>query len=259
MLPFARMARTNDCLSRIATQRSALDHLGPLPRSWTGRTRRDLEAEAIAASTRMEGVPITVDEARRILAGDVPAAVSLEERWGRHQADDYAAFTCLGPTWNPDADVTPFVEAHVCAQATQVEALSLRQAIEHAVWTLLVDVAVHDLGLQERAANALHDAFHAREVTNRYYRGLCDVSAVTASHDLGKLAAAGMLHQRGGGRSAHYVGTEQLMDAVARGAGIAEEDWRAGASIADKRDDVLVAIGRRLHGGSDDGRGGTPG
>lgn len=51
-----------------------------LPRTWEGRLRRDLEAEAIAASTRMEGVNVTVDEVRRILAGDQPPDVEPEDR-----------------------------------------------------------------------------------------------------------------------------------------------------------------------------------
>jgi Fic family protein len=57
-----------------------LDYRGPLPRVWAGRLRRDLEAEAVAASTRMEGVPVTVDEVRRILAGEPPPEVSPQDR-----------------------------------------------------------------------------------------------------------------------------------------------------------------------------------
>ena len=233
--------------------RDRLDYRGPLPRAWAGRLRRDLEAEAVAASTSMEGVPVTVEEVHRILAGDRPpetreadvvlvrgyrdamsfvlrraddaafrwdrelliglhdrilggrlgagagrlrtgpaylvddrtvglsftppppeqvaelvdtacataqgglehpaiaaawihvavAAIhpfadgngraarvaaslamyrggfrrpeftSLEQWWGRHRADYYAAFRCLGPAFDPNVDVTPFVRAHV--------------------------------------------------------------------------------------------------------------------------------------------------
>lgn len=57
-----------------------LDYRGPLPRVWAGRLRRDLEAEAVAASTRMEGVNVTVDEVRRILAGEPAPEVSAEDR-----------------------------------------------------------------------------------------------------------------------------------------------------------------------------------
>lgn len=37
-------------LDRWKTQ---LDYRGPVPRTWAGRLRRDLEAEAVAASTSM--------------------------------------------------------------------------------------------------------------------------------------------------------------------------------------------------------------
>jgi Fic family protein len=51
-----------------------------LPRRWFGRLRRALEAEAVAASTSMEGVPVTVDDTLRILAGDPPENVSLSDQ-----------------------------------------------------------------------------------------------------------------------------------------------------------------------------------
>jgi Fic family protein len=51
-----------------------------LPRTWEGRLRRDLEVEAVAASTRMEGVNVTIDEVRRILAGDQPPDVEPQDR-----------------------------------------------------------------------------------------------------------------------------------------------------------------------------------
>lgn len=60
--------------------RIKLDYRGPLPRTWAGRLRRELEAEAVAASTSMEGVPVTVDEVRRILAGESLHDVSPQDR-----------------------------------------------------------------------------------------------------------------------------------------------------------------------------------
>lgn len=390
MFGYSLTNRTRQCLDRIEILRVDLDRGAPLPRTWVGRIRRDIEVEAVAASTRMEGIPVTVDEARRILAGDLPPGVSienaalvegyreamryvlaraddphfiwhtelllaihhrvlagsyangagrlrshqnwvsnsetgaqvylppeagevpmlvrelvgwlsdfegpapitaaighvalaaihpfqdgngrtarivaslvmyragyqapqftsLEEWWGRHVADYYAAFDCLGSSWRPSADVTSFVEAHVCAQATQIAALSLRNVVNLAVWTVLADIAVHDLGLAERTTHALYDAVFAREVTNRYYRGLAEVSDVTAAHDLGKLVAAGMLRQEGAGRSSRYAGTDLLLRAVARGAGLDERVLAEGASATVRRDGLLGALARRLHGGS---------
>jgi Fic family protein len=51
----------------------------PLVLTWHGRLRRDLEAESVAASTRMEGVNVTADDVRRIFADDVPNRVSDED------------------------------------------------------------------------------------------------------------------------------------------------------------------------------------
>ena len=375
-------------LARIAELRERLDAQGPIPRIWKGRTRRDLEAAATAASTMLEGVAVTVDEARRILAGDRPAGVSaadadlvsgyrdamhlvlaradasgfawhgelllavhhrvlagsrsggagrlregqnrltnrasgervylpppadavpklveglcawanasdepaaiqaaivhvslagihpfkdgngrtariaaslamyrggyrmpqftsLGEWWGRHAESYYRAFDCLGTAWDPEADVSAFVEAHVGAQATQVEALSLRNATERALWTVLEDVAVHDLRLHERATHGLYDAFFAREVTNRYYRTVADVSGVTASHDLGKLVASGLLQSRGAGRSAHYIATPELYRRIISTAEL-EPSWLAGGdSREEARDLALAGLAARLHG-----------
>lgn len=51
-----------------------------MPRVWASRLRRELEAEAVAASTSMEGVPVIVDEVRRILAGQSPTEVRPEDQ-----------------------------------------------------------------------------------------------------------------------------------------------------------------------------------
>ncbi|MGI8407140.1 MAG: hypothetical protein ACR2L3_01325, partial [Actinomycetota bacterium] len=58
--------------SELDAWRPRLDYKGVLPRAWAGHLRRELHAEATAASTSMEGVPVTVDEVRRILAGEPP-------------------------------------------------------------------------------------------------------------------------------------------------------------------------------------------
>ena len=388
MYRFTITETAQQALDRLEQLRTELDAQGPLPRTWVGRTRRDLEAEAVAASTIMEGVAVTVDEARRILAGDRPGGVSaedaalvdgyrdamrfvlaradapafswhselllaihhrvlsgsyssgagrfrenqnwltnrangrqvylppppdqvpalvdglaswleasrnpgpvdaaiahvavagihpfsdgngrtvriaatlgmyrcgfkspyftsLEEWWGRHIDDYYRAFECLGQRWDPTSDVTPFIEAHVVAQARQVEALSLRNSTEQATWTVLEDALTHDLRMNERVTHAAYDALFARQVTNRYYRGMADVSDVTASHDLGKLVAAGLLESRGAGRSAHYVATPALFARVARAVGLDEEWLRPRGDLPAQRDLLLTGISRKLHG-----------
>lgn len=387
-----RFEQTADILTataRLEELRATLDTRGVLPRRWLGRLRRDLEAEAVAASTAMEGVPVTVDEVRRILAGDQPRSVSdsdaalvagyrdamafvlrradavgfawngellialhdrvmggnyavgagdyrhnqvfvgspsrglvylppgagdvvglvdelgswlssaaaqqlpppvqaalahvrlagthpfadgngrvarilaslvmyrggyrlpeftsLEEWWGAHRAAYYAAFDCLGEAWNPDADVTAFVRAHVQAQVTQVEALSLRHATERAIWTALEDIATEDLHGPPRLADALFDAFAGRGVTNRYYRHLTDVGAPTAASDLRRLTAAGLLTTVGAGSSTAYIATTRLMQLVSIAAGLDPLEGRA--PLADQRASIVAGLAKQLHGG----------
>jgi Fic family protein len=79
MLPFTGSAEVERLIEELDAWKELLD-VRVLPRTWEGRLRRDLEAEAVAASTRMEGVNVTVDEVRRILAGDQPPEVEPEDR-----------------------------------------------------------------------------------------------------------------------------------------------------------------------------------
>lgn len=373
-------------LRRLDDLRARLD-AQPRLRVWRGRTRRELEAEAVAASTSMEGVAVTVDEVRRILAGDRPRSVSaqdaglvegyrdamnfvlrraddphfqwqselvlgihyrvmagdyshgagrvrtgqnrlvdaaaqravylppppesvptllaelaewaqspveipvpvvaalvhvrlagihpfsdgngrtarilsslamhrggfkgpeftsLEEWWGRHREGYYAAFISLGSEWDPDTDVTAFVEAHVRAQALQVEALSLRLSTERHLWLTLEELVRHEVRGDPRLANALYDAFMGREVGNRYYRDLADISVASATNDLGRLDAAGVLAAVGAGRSRRYVAGPRLMLLVAGMAGVADEVVDPAQSLEDRRDAVLVALAERV-------------
>lgn len=373
-------------LARLEELKRRLDSRGPLPRIWLGRTRRELEAEAVAASTSMEGVSVTVDEVRRILAGDRPASVapgdmalvrgyrdamkfvlnraddsdfewqtelilgihyrvmgedhslgagrfrrtqnrlvdvtghrqvflpppptevsrlvtelaawaqeqehtppplvsavihcrfagihpfsdgngrtarilaslamyrggyrspeftSLEEWWGGHVGDYYRAFECLGSEWVDAVDVTPFVEAHIRAQVSQVEALSLRQATERILWLALDDVTKSIAGGNERMAHALYDAFFGREVTNRFYRSLADVSLATAVNDLAKLESSGLLKAIGAGRSRRYIAGSRLTGQIAESAGVtpAPDDE---APLEHQRDAIIVALAERV-------------
>lgn len=78
LLPYDPGAVRAEC-AELDDWRAQLDRTGTLPRRWAGRLRRDLEAEAVAASVGMEQVPVTVDEVRQILAGDRPASVAPED------------------------------------------------------------------------------------------------------------------------------------------------------------------------------------
>lgn len=372
-------------IGRIEELRRQLDR-ATLPRRWEGRLRRELEAASTAASTSMEGVPVTVDEVRRILAGDQPSEVaesdrrlvegyrdamsyvlrraddpdfaweaelilglhdrvmggsyalgagrfisgqvlladaatsrevyrppaaetvpdlvvelaacaqdesarvaapvlaalvhvrlagihpfsdgngrtarvlaslamyrcgytrpeftSLEEWWGSHRESYYKAFECLGTTWDAGSDVTEFVSTHVSAQRTQVEALSLREATQRQLWTLLEDTVTEDLRMPPRLADVLYDAFFGREVTNRYYRNLADVSTATATNDLARLESSGLIRSQGAGRSRSYTGAAALVDTVSRLGRLGKPP--EGAPDEDRRAWVIARLAERL-------------
>ncbi|MEO8477981.1 MAG: Fic family protein [Actinomycetota bacterium] len=348
-----------DLVDELDRWRDLLGYRGPLPRAWRGRLRRDLESEAVAASTSMEGVPVTVDEVRRILAGERPGEVgsddidlvlgyrdamgfvlrraddpnfswdrellvtlqdrvlagkfaegagrlrtgpaylvdritgrevfappdaadiagliddanrvmasghphpaiasawihvavaaihpfadgngrtarvcaalamyrggfqleeftSLEEWWGRHLSDYYAAFACLGGDFDRSADATEFIRIHMEAQLHQVRALDLRERVEGMIWAA-VEGLIADAHLPARTANAVWDAFFGREVTSRYYRPLADVNPTTAANDLGACVTAGLLRGEGAGRSQRYLADHDLVRRVGDALGL---------------------------------------
>lgn len=361
-----------DLTAELDRWKTQLDYRGPLRRAWAGRLRRDLEAEAVAASTSMEGVPVTVEEVHRILAGDrppetreedaalvrgyrdamsfvlrraddaaftwdrelliglhdrilagnwatgagrfrttpayvvdnktgeplfeppppedvpglvdnassvmqqglehpaigaawihvavaaihpfkdgngrvsrtvaslamyrggfkLPEFTSLEEWWGRHLSEYYAAFRCLGKSFDRTADVTPFIRAHMDAQLHQVRALDLRARVQQRIWAG-VEEAVTAAGLAPRVANAVWDAFFGRSVTPRYYRPLADVSSPTATNDLAAAVAGGFLRPEGKGRSRRYLAGDSLYPRIGTAVGVPVDDGgeSAGAII----------------------------
>jgi Fic family protein len=377
VFPYDPLSITEEC-GELDAWRSRLDRPGGFSRRWWGRMRRDLEAEAVAASVGIEQVPVTVDEVRRILvgerlaevrpedqalvrgyrdamefvlrraddgafrwsrelvtglhdrvlagnyaaeagrfatgarwvannftgqvvfnpapadsipdlvdraceyvqgSGDHPAVLSawihvvtaaihpfrdgngrvarivaslamyrggfrrreftsLEEWWGRHVTDYYAAFACLGDTFDETLDVTPFIEAHVQAQLSQVRALDLRERTQRVIWSALEQV-IEDAHLQPRVVNAVWDAFFGRPVTPAYYIPLADVSRATATNDLGGAVSAGLLVPRRGGRARHYVAAPDVYSRVGDVLGI--EVPQGGG-----REHIIAALSREL-------------
>lgn len=375
-LPFDHSA-TEASAQLLDAQARQLD-LRVLPRRWFGRLRRALEAEAVAASTSMEGVPITVDDTLKILAGDRPEHVSasdqalvrgyhdamtyvmrraddgqlqwnrelvvavqdrvlagnyangagrlrqaggtwitnsqtgvvvfrppahelvpdlvdemctviedahwhpaiaaawmhvalaaihpfadgngrtarvlssltmyrggfkhpaftnLEEWWGKHPATYYAAFECLGATFDRQANVTSFIDAHLKAQLSQVYTLALRQRTEGLLWTALENL-LEDGGLPSRLANALYDSFFGRSMTTGYYKDLIDASAATARNDLQSAVAAGFLTAVGQTRGRYYEPGQRLMRAVA---------GALGGDVRPEQPAILQALVDRAH------------
>ncbi|MGI8594291.1 MAG: Fic family protein [Solirubrobacteraceae bacterium] len=368
-------------LARLDEWRERMDKQRPLTRRWASRLRRDLEAEAVAASTRMEGVPVTVEDVRQILAGEPPKTVSphdfelvrgyrdamtyvlrraddpsfewnrelfvgiqdrvlaghyedgagrlrtgeslvanrdtgevvfrpppaeqvpefvdqlcesfrlsnwhpavgaawihvafaaihpfrdgngrtarilsslvmyrsgfrtptftsLEEWWGRHPDDYYRAFACLGESFNPQSEVTPFISAHITAHLSQVHALDLREQTQRGLWTMIENILV-DRNLNERITNALWDAFFGRSVTAGYYRNFTEVSPGTATADLKAAAAADLLTAVGETRARRYVAGPKLFRALANELGLDERP----TSPETGRAMIVTELSRRL-------------
>lgn len=143
-----------------------------------------------------------------------PAFTSLEEWWGKNPDRYYGAFDCLGDQFAADADVTPFIVAHLRAQLTQVIALALRQRVEGLLWTTLENL-LDDIGLPSRLANALYDSFFDRDITTAYYQSLIDASPATARNDLVAASAAGLLRGEGKTRGRRYLPGPRLAELLA--------------------------------------------
>lgn len=90
LLPYQAGA-AQDLTSELDRWKSLLDYRGPFRRAWAGRLRRDLEAEAVAASTSMEGVPVTIEQVHHILvislsATAPPKRANKTRRWSADTA-----------------------------------------------------------------------------------------------------------------------------------------------------------------------------
>lgn len=169
-----------------------------------------------------------------------PAFTSLEEWWGRHPAEYYASFACLGERFDPAADVTSFVEGHVKAQLRQSVALALEQKTLGALMITLENL-LEDRGLPSRLANALYDAFFDLDVTTATYADLSDVSAATARNDLAAAVAAGMLRAEGRTRGRVYATDEALHRALGVSLGVEPTLGAIIAELADRATDAVTA------------------
>jgi Fic family protein len=170
-----------------------------------------------------------------------PAFTNLEEWWGKNTGTYYAAFECLGATFERGADVTPFVQAHLDAQLRQVYLLALRQRTEGLLWTALENL-LEDRGLPSRLANALYDSFFGRSVTTGYYRDLINASPATARNDLQAAVAAGFLRAIGQTRGRRYEPGGRLMPALSRG---------LGGEVLPEQVAILDALVNRVHEAAD--------
>lgn len=138
-----------------------------------------------------------------------PEFFSIEEYLGSHTSEYYAALRqTQGGTYQPDRDASEWVA--FCVTAHIVEARQRLAQIEAAAarWTSLEELA-EARGWPDRLVIALEQSLIGG--TDRAkYADEAGISIATASADFRRLADAGLVEQRGGGRSISHHASEQL-------------------------------------------------
>lgn len=142
-----------------------------------------------------------------------PEFFSIEEYLGEHTSDYYAALReTQGGSYQPERDATGWVafclEAHISQarrRLAQVEQAATR-------WQHLEDL-VAERGWPDRIAIALEQSLLGGTDRGKYAEE-ADVSPATASADLRRLLDAGLVDQRGRGRSSAYVASAALSSSI---------------------------------------------
>jgi Fic family protein len=142
-----------------------------------------------------------------------PEFFSIEEYLGKHTSDYYAALrNTQGGSYQPERDATGWVafclEAHISQarrRLAQVEQAAAR-------WQSLDDLVARR-GWPDRIAIALEQSLLGGTDRSRYAEE-ADVSPATASADIRRLLDAGLVDQRGRGRSSGYVASAALSNSI---------------------------------------------
>ncbi|HEY3435404.1 MAG TPA: Fic family protein [Solirubrobacterales bacterium] len=141
----------------------------------------------------------------------MPEFFLIEEYLGEHTSDYYAALRdTQGGSYQPERDATGWVafclEAHISQahrRLAQIERAATR-------WQSLEDL-IAQRGWPDRIAIALEQSLLGGTDRSKYAED-ADVSPATASADLRRLLDAGLVDQRGRGRSSGYVASSELRD-----------------------------------------------
>jgi Fic family protein len=166
-----------------------------------------------------------------VLARDgllAPEFVSIEEFLGRNTDEYYATLQKVqGGRYQPERDAGPWVR--FCAQAHVEQGRRRLEQIEQAAarWLALEEIA-EQRGWPDRLVIALEQSLFTG-VDRTSYAAEAEVSAPTASSDLRRLLDAGLVIQRGRGRTTRYVASASLRADVERSAGQSARSPRRGA------------------------------
>jgi Fic family protein len=144
-----------------------------------------------------------------------PEFISIEEYLGRNTDAYYAAVQKVqGGSYRPERDAGPWVHFCVDAHLEQGQRRLDQLAEAGARWSALESL-VDERGWPDRLVIALEQSLF-QGVDRASYAAEADVSAPTASNDLRRLLDAGLVSQRGKGRTTRYVASEGLRAAARR-------------------------------------------
>jgi Fic family protein len=153
-----------------------------------------------------------------VLARDgvlAPEFVSIEEHLGRNTSAYYAILQRVqGGTYQPERDAGPWVAFCIDAHLDQARRRLEQITQASARWSAL-ERLVDERGWPDRLVIALEQSLFDG-VDRTSYATEADVSAPTASNDLRRLLDAGLVAQRGKGRSTRYVASAALHAEVSR-------------------------------------------
>jgi Fic family protein len=139
---------------------------------------------------------------------------SIEEYLGENTLAYYAALQeAHGESYEPDRDVTGWVAFCIDAHSAQARRRLAQIETAAARWAFLQEL-VKRRGWPERIVIALEQSLAGR-CTRTLYRAEAEVSLATASADFRRLLDAGLVVQRGQGRTTRYHASEELRAAVA--------------------------------------------
>lgn len=152
-----------------------------------------------------------------------PEFVSIEEYLGRNTQAYYTSLQKVqGGSYQPERDAKPWVAFCVRAHVEQARRRLDQLAEAAARWSALEEL-VDARGWPDRLVIALEQSLF-NGVDRASYTTEAGVSAPTASNDLRRLVDAGLVLQRGKGRTTRYVAADALHRAVQRAAAARERD-----------------------------------
>ncbi len=219
MLPFTETDEIRGLVEELDTWNDLLD-IRVLPRTWEGRLRRDLEAEAVAASTRMEGVNVTVDEVRRILAGDQPREVEPRDRElveGYRDAMNFVLRQADDPAFSWDRGLIVGLHDRVLAGRYALEAGRLRTDKQVWVTNRATDEEVFlpppgdqvDLLIEEAVTRMQQTGFHSAVAAAWIHVVIAAIHPFTDGNGRSARILASLTMYRGGFKRHQFTSLEE--------------------------------------------------